>query len=112
MKKPYKVLSSVALAAAIAFSTVNMQDIHAAEVQNTQQAAAITILPIERAAILAGQKLDFRVELNNGTAKKEDIKVTINGMDAEQFFGKKADRTNANKNSAELTIRDANFDKA
>ncbi|UUZ86265.1 alkaline phosphatase [Paenibacillus sp. P26] len=113
MNKNFKVLSSAVLAAAIAFATVNSPSVSAADAPSSQQgAASITILPIDRATILAGQKLDFRVELNNGAANKDDIKVSINGVDAEQFFGKKAERTNASANSAEFTIRDVNFDKA
>ncbi len=73
---------------------------------------SITILPIDRATVLAGQKFDFRVELNDGLAKKEELQVTINGKDAEAYFGKKAVRTNANEKSAEFTIRNVSFSKA
>ncbi|GAX88889.1 alkaline phosphatase [Effusibacillus lacus] len=96
-----------------ALSTVPQSALFAEGEQTQPQASpAITILPIDRATILAGQKFDFRVELNNGIAKKENIKVTINGIDAEKFFGKTADRTNSNENSAEFTIRSVSFDKA
>lgn len=85
-----------------------------AEGQQIQNPAgpSITILPIDRATILAGQKFDFRVELNGAVADKRDIHVTVNGIDVERFFGKKAERTNANADSAELTIRNVSFDQA
>jgi len=73
---------------------------------------SITILPIDRAIVLAGQKFDFRVELNGANVKKSDLKVTVNGVDAEAFFSKKAVFTNANKDSSELTIRRVSFPKA
>lgn len=50
----------------------------------------ITLLPINRAKFLAGQKLDFCIQVNN--AGPGDIAVQINGIDAEDFFGKKAER--------------------
>lgn len=94
------------LGVAISFSTTTTQIAFAEQAQVQQQEASITILPIDRAAILYGQKLDFRVELNNGKANKEDIKVYINGVDAETYFGKTAIRTNANgDSSAEFTIK-------
>lgn len=73
---------------------------------------SLTILPIDRATILAGQKFDFRVELNHGNVKPQDIQVTVNGKDAEQYFGKNAQLTNANKDSAEFTIRGVSFPQA
>ncbi len=48
----------------------------------------VTILPIDKAKFLAGQKFDFAVEIAN--ASSADVKVAINGQDAETFFGKKA----------------------
>ncbi|CAH0119942.1 hypothetical protein PAE9249_02451 [Paenibacillus sp. CECT 9249] len=74
--------------------------------------ASLTILPIDRATILAGQKFDFRVELNHGNVKPQNIQVTVNGKDAEQYFGKNAQLTNANKDSAEFTIRGVSFPQA
>ena len=52
-------------------------------------AAAQTIYPITRAEILAGAKFDFKVEFP-GTVAAPDIKVTVNGRDAAQAFGKPA----------------------
>ncbi len=48
---------------------------------------AITILPINRAKLWAGQRFDFEVEFPAGST---DAQVTINGTDAEKVFGKKA----------------------
>ncbi|WP_254450536.1 alkaline phosphatase [Cohnella herbarum] len=73
---------------------------------------SITILPIDRAIVLAGQKLDFRVELNDAVVSKDALSVTVNGKDAETYFGKKAVRTNANEKSAEFTIKNVSFPKA
>jgi alkaline phosphatase len=73
---------------------------------------ALTILPIDRAIILAGQKFDFRVELNGAIVKKSELKVTVNNKDAEAYFGRAGTFTNANEDSSELTIRQVSFPKA
>ena len=52
-------------------------------------AAAQTIYPLSRAEILAGARFDFKVEFPGGVAAA-DIKVTVNGRDAAQAFGKAA----------------------
>ena len=52
-------------------------------------AAAQTIYPIARAEILAGARFDLKVEFP-GTVAAADIKVTVNGRDAAQVFGKAA----------------------
>lgn len=109
-----KKLTIAALSLVTAFSLFSSDIISSAQESQAvkQQEATITILPIDRATILAGQLFDFRVELNHGVASKEDMKVTINGVDAEKYFGKKAVRTNANADSAEFTIRQVNFNRA
>jgi alkaline phosphatase len=48
-------------------------------------AAEIVVLPIDRAKFLAGQKFDMEVELRGGAA--DEIKVSIDGRDAGEFFG-------------------------
>lgn len=48
----------------------------------------ITVLPIDRAKFLAGQKFDFLVEVTN--AASDSITVTVNGVPAEKYFGKAA----------------------
>lgn len=45
---------------------------------------AVTILPIDRAKFVAGQRFDFAVEVPGGKAET----VTINGEDAAKYFGK------------------------
>src|SRR5262245_63406608 len=52
-------------------------------------AAAQTIYPIARAEILAGARFDFKVEFP-GSLAPGDLKVTVNGRDAAQAFGKGA----------------------
>jgi len=52
-------------------------------------AAAQTIYPIARAEILAGARFDFKVEFP-GSPATGDLKVTVNGRDAAQAFGKGA----------------------
>jgi alkaline phosphatase len=52
-------------------------------------AAAQTIYPITRAEILAGAKFDFKVEFP-GSVPAADIKITINGRDPTDVFGKAA----------------------
>ncbi len=51
-----------------------------------QPAAAQTIYPLTRAEILAGSKFDFKVEFEG--AAPADIKVSINGRDPAEVFGK------------------------
>lgn len=47
------------------------------------------IYPIDRANFLAGSRFDFKVEFGRVKAVK-DLRVTLNGVDAEKFFGKPA----------------------
>jgi alkaline phosphatase len=56
-------------------------------VSGGQPAAGQTIYPLTRAEILVGAKFDFKVEFSSTTAPKE-VKVTVNGRDAAQVFGK------------------------
>src|SRR6516162_2961984 len=50
-------------------------------------AAAQTIYPIDRAEFLVGAKFDFKVEFA-GSVAPGDLKLTLNGRDAGQAFGK------------------------
>ena len=54
---------------------------------NVANSAAITILPINRAKLWAGQRFDFEVEFPAGST---NLDVRINGESAESVFGKKA----------------------
>src|SRR5712671_6906542 len=49
--------------------------------------AAQTIYPIDRAAILAGARFDFKVEFP-AIEKDADLKITINGEDYSRQLGK------------------------
>ncbi len=51
--------------------------------------SAISIMPIDRAKFLIGQKFDFAIEVKTDTPAKA-IEVTINGSAAEKYFGKPA----------------------
>ncbi|MGZ5917817.1 MAG: alkaline phosphatase, partial [Methyloceanibacter sp.] len=51
-------------------------------------AAAQTIYPLNRAQILVGADFDLKVEFP-GAPASADVKVTIDGEDAGQLFGKK-----------------------
>lgn len=51
--------------------------------------SAISIMPIDRAKFLIGQKFDFAIEVKTDTPTKA-IEVTINGSAAENYFGKPA----------------------
>ncbi|MDR1966093.1 MAG: alkaline phosphatase [Synergistaceae bacterium] len=47
--------------------------------------ATLVTLPIDRAKFLAGQKFDMEIEVRG--AKADEIKVSIDGRDAAEFFG-------------------------
>lgn len=51
-------------------------------------AAAQTIYPLDRAEILAGSTFDLKVEFP-GAPMASDVKVTVNGKDAAEVFGKR-----------------------
>lgn len=72
----------------------------------------ITILPINRARLLVGQRFDFRVEVGDNLADNTDagvISVTVDGKSIQAAFGKEATKSNTNKQSAQLTVRDVAF---
>lgn len=82
---------------------------------STQSGVSIKILPINRARFLAGQKLDFRVEVSGALAEKSDAgayTVLINGKPAAEYFGREGEKSNANVNSAEITWRQVSFNRA
>lgn len=49
----------------------------------------ITVLPIDRAKFLAGQKFDFAIEVKSADAPQA-LQVLVNGQPADKFFGKAA----------------------
>lgn len=69
----------------------------------------ITILPINRAKLLAGQRFDFCVEAKG--AAPEAIQVTIDGKDAASYFKKDAART-ASEGTGRYRIDGIAFDAA
>lgn len=77
----------------------------------TQNSPAITILPINKAKMIAGSRFDFRVEVNG--AKPDSIDILINGQPAAQVFqGVKEERTNASDKSGEVTYRNVSLNVA
>ncbi len=74
-----------------------------------QSSAKITILPIDKARMLAGSKFDFRVEVNG--AKPDSMEITINGQPAASVFqGVKEETSNAKADkSGEITYRGVNL---
>ena len=73
------------------------------------QKTNITILPIDKAKFLAGQKFDFAVEAAGASGSQ--MKVTINGKDAADFFGKAAE-TSFDGTTARYRIDGVSLDKA
>lgn len=71
--------------------------------------ASLRVLPIDRAKFLAGQAFDLRVEAANLSGQIKSFVVKVNGVDAQDYFGKFASRTAVLGNSAEYTIREAAF---
>ena len=53
-------------------------------------ANAATVYPIDRATILVGSPFDFKVEFD-AVVKPEDVKITVNGKDYAEVFGKPAE---------------------
>jgi alkaline phosphatase len=75
-------------------------------------AHAGAIYPIDRAAILAGAKFDFKVEFDNAVAET-DVSVTVNGVEPRKAFNK-APRFIGNDdgaNASSVLIRDVAIDK-
>src|SRR5215813_13323287 len=74
-------------------------------------AAAQTIYPIGRAEFLVGARFDFKVEFA-GSVAPGDLKVTLNGRDAAQAFGKAplVDGNEEGQGHTAYWIRDASLD--
>lgn len=53
-----------------------------------QEKNPVSVMPINRAKFLKGQRFDLQVEVK-GLA--DDFKVTVDGVDAEKYFGKKGE---------------------
>ncbi len=74
-----------------------------------QQESPITVMPIDNAKFLAGQKFDFAIEVANATS--DNVKVTVNGKDAAKFFGKDA-QVKLDGTTARYRIDGVSLDKA
>ncbi len=74
--------------------------------------AAQTIYPIDRAAILAGARFDFKVEFPE-IEKQADLKITIDGEDYTRQLGKAGQfvENEDGLNASSLVLRDASIDK-
>lgn len=117
--KSTKSLAAVVLAAVGVFTagTINShayaaEFAHEAPVKSgytVQAKSPITVLPIDNAKFLAGQKFDFEVEVAN--AVSDDVNVSVNGKDAAAFFGKDAVKK-LDGTTARYRIDDVSFDKA
>ncbi|GHU74880.1 alkaline phosphatase [Clostridia bacterium] len=55
---------------------------------SAEAAPSITVFPVDRATILAGAVVDFKVEVNNVGGAVDSFSVTLNGVDASEFLGK------------------------
>src|SRR6266436_3522368 len=74
--------------------------------------AAQTIYPIDRAAILAGARFDFKVEFPE-IENQADLKITIDGEDYTRQLGKAGQfvENEDGLNASSLVLRDASIDK-
>jgi alkaline phosphatase len=75
-------------------------------------ARAGAIYPIDRAAILAGSRFDFKVEFD-ASSPRSDVKISVNGADYSQALGGKpvfAERENGKDGSA-VTVRNVSLSK-
>lgn len=75
-------------------------------------AQAQTVYPVDHAQILAGSRFDFKVELPDRVAPS-DIRVTVNGVDYPEIFGKTAayiEKEDGKEQSA-LILRDVALTK-
>jgi len=71
-----------------------------------------TIYPIDRAAILAGARFDFKVEFP-AIENQADLKITINGEDYSPYLGKAGQfvENEDGLNASSLVLLDASIDK-
>src|SRR5215472_16259750 len=75
-------------------------------------ARAGAIYPIDRAAILAGSRFDFKVEFD-ASSSPSDLRISVNGADYAQVLGGKpafVERENGKEGSA-VTIRNVSLAK-
>ncbi|MCP3773018.1 alkaline phosphatase [Paenibacillus sp. MZ04-78.2] len=111
-KKAFKVLTTIAVTGSLLATGTGFvsEPAPAAYAAETAQAPSVYIAPIDRAKFLAGSLFDFHVELNHLTTMPSSVTITVNGKDAEPFFGKPFVKTNTDK-SQEFTIRDVKINE-
>lgn len=102
-KKAILAAAALSMSCAIGFHSNSEAAGYLAPQENT-----IKVLPIDNAKFVQGQIFDFAVEIKNGSS---DMKVTVNGKDAAQFFGKNSVRK-MEGNTAVYRIDDVSFPKA
>lgn len=72
----------------------------------------ITILPINKARLIAGQRFDLRVEVGDNLADNTSaasFDVRVDGKPIAQYFGKEPAYANTTPQSASLTVRQVSF---
>ncbi|KJR96620.1 MAG: alkaline phosphatase [Peptococcaceae bacterium BRH_c4a] len=73
--------------------------------------AKITILPIDRAKFLAGQKFDFQAEATDLPGAAQYWEIEVNGQPMASYFGK-AEETSGDAKTVRYTLRDVAFENA
>ncbi len=71
----------------------------------------ITVLPIDQAKFLVGQKFDFQVEATNLPGEVKAWYIKINGQPIDKFFGKNGESSSDDK-TGRYTLRDVYFKNA
>lgn len=97
------------LALAVVMPTPSLAAPPSAEPASTPR---ITILPIDNARFLAGQRFDLRIEAGDNLPENTDpgtFQVTVNGKPLQEFFGKEPAKSNTRPQTAELTLRQVSF---
>ncbi|MDO4323789.1 MAG: alkaline phosphatase [Lachnospiraceae bacterium] len=91
-KKLMAVLLSMSMAASSAAGVLAFPVFAEETEAKTEEAAEAeaVIFPVNNATVLAGSTFDLKVELNNLTSEASEFHVTVNGQDADEFFGKEA----------------------
>ncbi|GHU67957.1 alkaline phosphatase [Clostridia bacterium] len=79
-----KLLKTLALVMAIVFAASSFAFPLTAV---AEAAPSITVFPVNRATILAGAVVDFKVEVNNVGGSVDSFNVTINGVEASDYLG-------------------------
>lgn len=68
----------------------------------------ITVLPIDRAKVLAGQKFDFQAEATNLPGEAKYWEIEVNGQPIASYFGQEGE-TSGDDKTVRYTLRDVAF---